>query len=64
MGQNSNASGEVDFELGTSWKDCGLVPRSVWLIYSVIMIILAWGRGKHFIDVDRVIQHELRALQS
>ena len=25
------------------------------------MIILAWGRGKHSIDVDRLIQHELRA---
>ena len=28
------------------------------------MIILAWGRGKHLIDVDRLMQHELRAPQS
>ena len=36
-GNNSNYDvyGEADFELGTSRRDCGLVPRSVWCIPSV-----------------------------
>ena len=30
----------------------------------LIMIMLAWGRSKHLVDVDRLIQHELRAPKS